>query len=561
MSTGEAGPVGEGEDDEGPAVDTPPLAPLKDYIKVLDDWAAGRPCALPWLGELVEARGFGDSERREFVQGRDGLWKLIPPITQAEIEEVELEPQALLALGLAVVLRGRHGLAALDVGTGRSLPVPLREVESLSRYLSEQLEASGRRSVHGSIARLAALRLDLQEQRRTLRQRDEGLVAAASLDVGTGIATARISERRTFASRVLGGLRRVTEPGMARLRGRTSPDRPAEVPEQEEWKTDPQVPAPLGLYQYVASLDHWLARTAMDEPFLESLLNILGFGDEEREVFRSGRAGLWGLVPPIDAAQVAEADLKRPDARALTVAVAFWARHLLAWYAPDQKAGLPPELRDAGDIVTALRLVLGEEWGKETDSVAGRRLFELAVELEIRGVVGISALEERRAAIVQARFDEVDARQLREMEAFETARQERLEELGRGRRIPVLRLGVGGAILVSAIAIWLLQPGGDYLPPARSYGAVPAVAIIRHQELITIRVDRAWLELPKEQREGQMKTLWERFGRELDRPEDPVDLAIVNRVNDPLGGYKLGLAWWDPTVEVPEEEAEPAEAP
>ena len=82
------------------------------------------------------------------------------------------------------------------------------------------------------------------------------------------------------------------------------------------------------------------------------------------------------------------------------------------------------------------------------------------------------------------------------------------------------------------------------------------MAIIRHADKITIRVDRSWLQLPKEQREGQMSQLWDRFGREMEREDDPVDLSVVSKRSEPLGGFKLGFAWWDPSVE-PEPEPEP----
>jgi hypothetical protein len=557
--TDEPAAVDRGDGAAAGALEIPPMGPLKDYVRVLDDWVKGESCQVPYLDELLTARDFSDRERREFTLGRQGLWKLIPPITLAEIEESELEPAALLALGLAVVVQGQHGLATMaGEQATRGLTGPLRDVEKLVRYLSEELEAAGRRSAHGSIARLSALRHDLQEQRRVLGQRDQGLAAAASLDASTGIASARIGDHESLASRIMGRLRRVTGPGFALFRAAVTPGGPVALVPEQEWNVDPQVPTPLGLYHYVASLDHWVARTAMDEPFLESLVRILRFGDAERAAFRAGRAGLWGLVPPIDAGQVAEADLDPASARALGVAMVFWARHLLAYYAPDQPEGVPPEIRDAAEIATAMRLVLGHEWGVDSESVIGARLFDLGLDLEARGAVGVSALEERRAAIVRARFDEVDARRLREMEAFEAARRERFRKLDKGRRISVLRVGLGVAVLVVALVVWLAMPDPEYLPPAKSYGELPAVAIIRHREQITIRVDLEWLALPLEQREGQMGALWERFGREMERPEDPVDLSVVSRKNKPLGGFKLGFAWWDPSVQPPDE---PEEAP
>jgi len=533
-------------------LEVPPPGPLKDYVKVLDAWTKDEPCGTPWLDGLLGARDFGEREKREWGQGRQGIWKLIPPITQAEIEEAELEPRTLLALGLAVVVQGRHGMAALDPEAG-SQPESLRTIEKLARYLSEQLEAAGRRSAHGGIARLAALRQDLQERRRSMSRREEGLTADATLDAERGIASARIAGRQSLGARLMGRLRRITEPGMAKLRAATTPGKKVEGGEEPEWDTDPQVPQPLGLYHYVTSLDLWLAERAMDEPFLDGLVRILGFGSHDKEAFRRGRSKLWGLVPPIDAEQVASADLDVDAARALSVAVVFWARHLLAWYRPEQSAGVPPEILEAGDMVSALRLILSDAKGA---TPVGDRLYGLGLDLEARGAVSVSALADRRAAIIEDHHARIDERRLREMEAFEKARRARLKELDKGRKISMTRLIIGGTILATLIGVWLLQPDEEYLPPARSYGELPAVAIIRHADKITIRVDRSWLQLPKEQREGQMSQLWDRFGREMEREDDPVDLSVVSKRSEPLGGFKLGFAWWDPSVE-PEPEPEP----
>ncbi len=57
---------------------TPPPASLSEYFRNLDDWVAGKDPRDPFIGDLIQSRGFEDREKREFSQGREALWKLIP---------------------------------------------------------------------------------------------------------------------------------------------------------------------------------------------------------------------------------------------------------------------------------------------------------------------------------------------------------------------------------------------------------------------------------------------------------------------------------------------------
>lgn len=530
-----------------PEAATPPEPlPLHDYVLALDDWIAGRPPRNPFAGSLIESCAFGDRERSEFLQGRRGLWKLIPPITVAEIEEAELEPPALLALALAVVLQGRHALAALPRSSGGVLPETLRQTEKTARFVSEQLDAADRRGVAGALVQLAALRADLQEVRQA-----QGLRGAAPAPASPdAVASARIGEQPRKEGWLLRKLRAVTEPGV-RAPAKAAVEEPVPAEPSQVWATEPQVPPPLGLYHYITALDHWVAGTPLDEPYLAGLLAILGYGDADGEEYRNGRAGLWGLVPPIGAAEVAEADLDVAASRALALAFAVWARHVLAFYRPVQRSGIPGEVREAGDIVAALLLALSEEPGS-AERAAGGRLLQLGADIEARGAISMSALADRRAAIATARRSEAEARRLRDDEAIELARAARLAATAGGRSVNPVRLGIGVGLLVLGIVALVAIPEPESLPSAIDYGELPAVAILRYEESVTVRVDASWLAIPIEQRTGQVGALWHRFGVEMKRPERPVDLLVVDRRNTPIGGMRTGEVWWqEPAGETP----------
>jgi hypothetical protein len=545
-------------------VDLPPPMPLHKYVENLDDWVGDKPCRLAYVGGILSGRGFGDRERSEFAQGRRGLWKIIPPITVKEVEEADLAPSDMLALGLAVVLQGGHALA---VAKGAD---ELIEVERMARYLSEQLELAGRRGTSGSIARLSSLRADLQEFRQALcAAKSGGPRVDQSFDAETGIASARLtSGHRGFGQRVWARLQQ-TAPGFRRLKELTTSGLIA-LPQSDgerEWQVDPQVPAPLGLYQYIAALDRWSSGKPAEERFLMGLLAYLEYGELEAAEFRMGRGGLWGLVPPIDAEQVAEAQLEGPAARALSVALVLFARHALARYLPEQKEGLPPELAEAAELIAVLRLSFGAA-KVATDVVAGGRLVDLALDLEARGATGLTALDQRQAAIVDAHNSEVEARRVAELESFEAARRQRLKDLGvRPSGISPRRLLAAAVFLVAlgVLATWWPWRE-DTLPPAASYAEVPAVGIIRHEDRITVRVNSSWVAgTPEEERRGSVVNLWERFGREMERPDEPVDLVLVDRRGGPIGQVKLGEVTWvtdelEPDDETPEE-APPEEAP
>ncbi len=203
-------------------------------------------------------------------------------------------------------------------------------------------------------------------------------------------------------------LKAITAPGLALLGIEDRPD----------WEVVPEVPEPKGLYPYLAELDHWAASEPMDEPFLAGLLLILKYGEAELAEYKAGRSGLWGLVPPIEAAQVADANLNKEAAAALGLGVVVWGCHALARYVPNSGPAVPPMLQQAAEIVAALTLVL-DIGNAEASSVVSPSLHKLGLEFEARGANALSALDDRRAAIVEAHRSEVLARH--EAERHKTA--------------------------------------------------------------------------------------------------------------------------------------------
>ena len=241
------------------ASDPPPPGALTDTMRALDDFAAGRPAKDDFVGGLLLHLGFGEREAGEYRAGSGPLWSLIPPITVEDLRDADLGPPALISMALVLVLNGRHTLAFWAGRiAGRRLPEPLMQLEKLARFVAESLEQAGRSSSRGAVGSLDALRQDLQALRSGLEAAArEGDNAADG--VQGGLATARRDSGEESKLRGLlswgrrrGGdsgafLRSVTQPGLAMLTGENA----------IVYATDPQVPVPLGLYDYVQALDEW----------------------------------------------------------------------------------------------------------------------------------------------------------------------------------------------------------------------------------------------------------------------------------------------------------------
>ncbi|MCP4867465.1 MAG: hypothetical protein GY898_01950 [Proteobacteria bacterium] len=260
---------------------------------------------------------------------------------------------------------------------------------------------------------------------------------------------------------------------------------------------------------------------------------------------------------------MADANLDRTAAAALGLGVIAWGYQGLARYLPKQPEGVPPMLQQAGEIIAALTLVL-DIGNDEATSIASSRLFDLSRELESRGVNALSALDGRRAAIVEAHRHEVIARREMEAERLESILSPTAAIRGSGSQISKGKLLTAAAMLAFAIGFGVIWPNrGPKVPTAKSYQEFPAVAIIRHDEAIIVRVDSPWMQLPVEERAGSAVALWKRFEEELDG--HGFDLDLRDRKNKPIGGVHVGEAFWieppKPGSEEGAEGQEPAPAP
>ena len=547
-------------------VQVPPPRALHEYFRPLDDFASSRPCRDAYLGDLLEARGWSDRERTEYEQGQSTLWRLIPPITLEELEEADFDPPAYISLALAVTLWGRHALHFWDGRmTGKRMPDPLSDIERLSRHIAEQLEQAGRKSARGGIGRLDALRQDLQAVRLALEAaaRDQSTAADGVVD---GIATARKEEQITgLLAWLPRRLRRSTAPGMETLRRITEPGMAVSVVTGEfsmgpDWDVDPQVPPPLGVYDYVQALGDLAADKRLQHVFLHGLIQTVGLSEPMRSAFEEGRNGLWILIPPITATAVAEANLSADAARALGVALYLRVEHALLHYRPEQTSGkVPPVLAECGEILTVIKLALDSDRGKEDDPVA-TALYDLAVRLGGRGISAGGVVDLKLAGIREVRRQDAEARRDAQADAEDydlqgaAVRTNLNFSLVRGASWT--RVIVGAVLLVGLIglSVWT-NSSRETLPAASSYKSVPAVAIIRHRDEIVVRVPPTWMGRPQGEREGSLRSLYAHFAEELGPEAVPV--IIVSLSNEPYGGVAGERVWWNAVAE--EEPTEPAE--
>ncbi len=538
------------------AVVPEPLA-LNKYFGCLDDFAANKPCRDAFVGEMLAARDFGSRENSEWGTGRDALWRLIPPVTLEEVKEVDLDPAGLIALGLAVVLWGRHTMRATDGRiTGRRMPEPLPTIERMARFIAEQLEAAGRKSSRGGIGRLDSLRQDLQELRSSL-EADARAKEKASDALHDGLASARRSDDsiRGFFSWLPGKLKRATEPGMDVIKAVTTPGVrmfTGESAAQQGWATDPQVPEPLGLYEYVQALDEWAADKALKQVFLYGLFQSSGFDDSMRAQFRAGRNGLWSLIPPINATQVAEADLTVDSARSLALALVLRSRHGLHHYLPEQPASLPHPavLTQCGEVLTALKLILESDRSKGPDPIRAL-LPGLANDLGQRGVSAGGVIDKKRDAIREGRRQDAEARRQAEQEVEVIGgapRGSKRASFSMYSGGPVWRLAVGAVVVAALASAVAMAPNGlSKLPAGTSYKALPAVAIIRHEDEIRVRIPKQWLQQPQPNREKALRELHARFTKEM--TGNPLPVVLLSLTDQPYGGIAGERVWWDPRVE------------
>jgi hypothetical protein len=537
------------ESEEIPA----PLA-LHDYFRLLDDFASGRPCRNAYIGEMLDARGWADRERTEYEQGQSSLWRLIPPITLEELAEADFDPAAFIALSLAVTLWGRHALHHWSGRmTGTRMPAPLPDIERVSRFVAEHLEQAGRKSNRGAIGRLDALRQDLQAARLELDASARDQTTAAD-GVQGGIASARKADTPAGVLRWLPRrLRRATAPGLDLLRHAAEVGGPlamvtGEFARPAEFDVDPQVPPPLGVYDYVQALGDAASGKRMQHVFLHGLMQTVGLSDDLRRRFGEGRNGLWILIPPITATGVAEAQLGADAAAALGVALILRIRHALLHYRPEQPSGKPPPvLAECGEILTAIKLIL-ESGRSGGDDPVLTALTDVAQALARRGVSAGGVVDERLDAIREERRQGAEAR--REAAAAEdefTVEPGRVRtnvslSVVRGARMGRVVIGVLLLVGLGGFSGWL-NTHREALPTAASYTDVPAVAIIRHRDEVVVRVPAIWMTHSALEREGALRALYARFAAELGAEAVPV--IVVGLKGEPYGGVAGDRVWWE----------------
>ena len=325
---------------------------------------------------------------------------------------------------------------------------------------------------------------------------------------------------------------------------------------------DPQVPEPRGLSTYIQLLGEWTKGT-VSEPFLLGLIRSQGFGDAEREAFLAGADALWGLVPPIQAPEVAEAEMEPTAARALGLALVLRGEHALHHFLPS--APTPRVLKDVAEMITVIHLILE---GDDGPNVADKRLAKLQARLSERKV-NTSRLADRkedvRGAVLARRRQEEEeerARARAERDAEEAAEKKRQRRRSSGRTdVPIKAL----LFMIASIfgSIWIFntltpKPSGG-LPPATAYTEVSVLSIIRHPDIIYIRVKPEWLTLGEAERKVGAQRLFDRLSKESGGAV--VRIVIQTGVGEDLAVVTAqSVKWRGPfvTPELPPEKRAPA---
>lgn len=508
---------------------------LFDCLKSLDDFVAARPAREPVLAGLVAFLDFGERERAEVRAGVHELWSLIPPIDQEAIEGADLSPAGLKALANALALLGQQRLFRANEGVEEpEREEDLKEIERMARFTLEALAASGHQSRKGGIGRLDRLKMELQARRLELAQaRRDDEQASGAVVRSDGLISARRSDK---AGSLLDAL----------LRSRPGAELPTESSEPEEleaWHTNPEVPAPRGLYSYISALGRAEDGVPQQESFYTGLIDLCDLGEPELEAFRDGRSALAALTPPIQPASLANSGLSDEAFGALLAPLALSVQHNLAYFEAEQPAGVPIPLRQLGEFVQIVRLVVEGAPGE-----LGGPLSQLIELLEARGV-DLGGAERKVAAVREgkARRDEAEqkARLKREGKA---ARKAARAKRPPGKRMDpekarMLRLAVG-LTLVIALGIGTFL---SWRPPASAvrvseFPEVPAVGIVQRTHSFTLRVHPSWLDSPRDSREKRMLELWDRM--QAERGADLEWIEVRTTANEALAKVSYnGVTW------------------
>jgi len=279
--------------------------------------------------------------------------------------------------------------------------------------------------------------------------------------------------------------------------------------------TDTRIPEPLGLSTYVQLMGEW-SKGMVSEPYLLGLIQSKNFGDKESSEFLAGADQLWGLVPPIDAPDVAEAELQPAAARALGLALTLQGQQALHHHLPTEGPS-PVILTRVAEMVTVVNLIL--EGHEDSASPAEKHLASLQAQLTDRSV-DTSRLAERkedvRDAVLNRRHkQERERRERREREA-EEAKKAAPRKRSFTSAVPLKIILFMAASVVLAITLLNTlspEPSGG-LPAASEYTEVPVLGIIRHPDVIYILVKPEWLIQDEASRRVGARRLFERLSKE-----------------------------------------------
>lgn len=119
----------------------------------------------------------------------------------------------------------------------------------------------------------------------------------------------------------------------------------------------------LGLSDCLRSLDDFAAGRPVRQPDVGAAIATLGLGDRERREWRDGGSRLWSLVPPIELAALAEAELDPAELRAAAVAVVVWG--VARASRSSGRGGDPIAAEDVREVEAIARWLLDE--GQKVD--------------------------------------------------------------------------------------------------------------------------------------------------------------------------------------------------
>ena len=195
---------------------------------------------------------------------------------------------------------------------------------------------------------------------------------------------------------------------------------------------------------------------------------------------------------------------------------------------------------------------------------AEKEAVRQAEEEEVRALSGAEEAAEK--AELEGRLAEDEAKRLREKEEEEEALERAGREAAERRTLEREReretaaavnkgmprtggvsfqrifigVAIGGCLLL--LAILLPTPGGS-LRPASDYSEVPTLGLIRHQDVVIVRIKTQWYRGPLGQRTTQARALWKRLQGE--GGDEPIRLELADQTGRMRGWVASGRVRWE----------------